>query len=189
MINRTHLLRGAALAFLAGTGLGAQSLSPWDAGLSLVVPFDSLKMITNARTPGGIVLEAGYNTKVHNTNLPLRLSLSVNDLPGKQAGAVEQSLVGYQAAADVIAPTGLDKLDMVAGASLNAWRLDYQDSTHQADGAVKGLKMGARFGFDYRVNPHWTASLLLQIVELGADAQSTKGYNPSWLQAGAKLRF
>ena len=49
--------------------------------------------------------------------------------------------------------------------------------------------MGGRFGFDYRVNTHFTASLLLQIVELGADAQSTKGYNPSWLQVGGTFRF
>jgi hypothetical protein len=189
MFSKTHLVKLAALAVLACGSLAAQTRSPWDAGLSLVMPLDGLKAVTQTGGLGGFVVEGGYNGLVHGTSLPFRLSGSVNVLPGKQVDYVKSSLLGYQVAVDVFAPSGLDRLSMVAGLSLNRWRWDYQDATHHTTPTLKGPKMGARFGFDYKVNPRLTASLLLQMTELGVDNQSSRGYNPSWLQAGAKYRF
>ncbi|HJV21159.1 MAG TPA: hypothetical protein VJ570_00625 [Holophagaceae bacterium] len=190
MFAHSNLLR-FAVAALACAGLSAQApaRSPWDAGASLVLPLDGLKKVTQASGLGGLVLEGGYNGYVHGTKLPFRASVSLNAFPGKEVDYVKSSLLGLQVAADVFAPTGIDRLSMVTGLSLNRWRWDYQDATHRVTSTMKGPKMGARFGFDYEVNPRLTASLLLQVTELGVDAQSIRGYNPTWIQAGAKYRF
>lgn len=193
MFSNIHLVKLATAALLACAGLGAQTsakpLGPWDGGLNLVLPLDGLKTVTQANGFGGITAEVGYNNLVHGTKLPFRASLSLNVLPGKEVDYVKSSLLGFQGAIDVFAPTGIDRLSMVTGLSLNRWRWDYQDATQHSTTTMKGPKMGARFGFDYQVNPKVTASLLLQMTELGVDPQSTRGYNPSWIQAGAKYRF
>ena len=188
MNTRKNLLGLAAAVLMAAGALAAQA-SPYDAGLSLVKPLDTLKAVNHASGFGGAVIEVGYNGLVFKTAQPYRLSLSVIDLPGKEAGYVKSSLLGFQGAADIFSPTGLDKLVLVAGLSLNGWRWNYQDATQHLDTTMKGTKFGARFGFDYHYSPKVTCSLLLQLVELGEDPKATQAYNPSWLQAGVKYRF
>jgi len=189
MSSRTHFVRCAALAILGGLCLGAQTPSSWDAGLNLVRPLDSLRMITQSGTPGGYTAEVGRNGLIHGGTIPYRLSASLTELPGKEVAGVKQSLQGFQVAADLFAASWIPKVSMVAGLSLNAWRWDYQDATHRSVNTMKGAKMGARFGFAYQASDRITASLLLQVVELGVDPQAIRGYNPSWLQAGATYRF
>jgi hypothetical protein len=189
MIIRHHLVRLAALALVGGTFLCAQDTSAFDAGLNVVVPLNTLKSITHTSGYGGFTAECGYSSHIRNTTVPFRLSASVNNLPGKQMDYTKNSLLGLQAAADVLTATASDRISMVAGLSLNAWRWDYQDPSVHTRTTMKGAKLGARFGFDYRASAQITTSLMLQMVELGTDAQSTKGYNPSWIQVGARYRF
>lgn len=192
-MNGTNLMRVAVLALVAATGMQAaepaKSESRWDAGAALVLPLDGLKAVTQKSGLGGMTAELGYNGRVYNTQLPFRVSASVNALPGEQKDYVKSSLLGLQLAADIVAPTGIDKLSMVVGISVNQWRWDYQDPTTHSKTTMKGPKAGFRWGFDYRLNRHWSASALLQMTELGVDAQAAHGYNPSWIQAGAKYRF
>ena len=205
MITSIHPVRFAAAILAGALALGAQAPSAsaaqapsasvaqtpsaFDAGCSIVLPLDTLKSVTHTSGLGGATLEFGYNTHVGSSTVPCRLSLSVNDLPGKEADYVKNSLLGFQAAADVFAPLEGTRLSFVAGLSLNAWRWDYQDASRHDQTSMKGAKFGARFGFDYRASNRVNLSLMLQMVELGTDALATRGYNPSWLQVGARYRF
>ena len=183
-----NLVRFAAAALLAAGALSAQT-GPWDASASLVLPLDGLKAVTQTKGLGGATLEGGYNNRIANTKIPFRLSASLNVLPGEEANYVKSSLLGLQGAAEVLVPTGFQRLDMVAGLSLNWWRWDYEDATHHATETIKGAKMGARFGFEYHIDRRWSASALLQMTELGVNPDHSHGYNPSWIQVGAKYHF
>ena len=189
MFPTNRLLSLGLLSLLALPALRAQALTSWDVGASLVLPLDGLKKVTQASGLGGFTAEAGYHGLVHGSALPFRLSASVLALPGKQVAYVKSSLLGFQVAADVFSPTGVDRLLLVTGLSVNQWRWDYQDATQHTKASLKGAKLGARFGFDYQLNPRVTARLLLQVTELGTDNQRIRSYNPSWVQAGAKYRF
>lgn len=190
MFSQSNLMRTAALVALACGSLAAQApSSPWDAGASLVLPLDGLKKVTHAGALGGLTLEGGYNGLVHGTRLPFRASVSLLHLPGRQEGDVKSSLMGLQVAADVVTTTGVDKLSTVLGFSATRWTWDYQDPTHRVRTTMRGPKLGFRFGFDYQVSARLTASCLLQQTELGTDNLSSRAYNPSWLQVGAKYRF
>lgn len=190
MITRTLILSFAAAMLAGGFQLCAQSPTPFDAGISLVLPLDTLKAVTHASGLGGATFEAGYNSTLGKTTVPCRVSLSINDLPGKETAYATSSLLGFQAAGDVMIPFAPgSRLSAVAGLSLNGWRWNYQDAGQHATNSMKGAKFGARFGFDYQASDRITASLMLQMVELGIDANATRGYNPSWIQAGARYRF
>ncbi|GLH74549.1 hypothetical protein GETHLI_30510 [Geothrix limicola] len=193
MFSRNHLMRLAALTLAGGTCLSAQAPSPassaFDAGLNVVMPLDTLKTITHASGLGGVTAEFGYSSQIRNTTVPFRLSVSVNHLPGKEVDYQKNSLLGFQGAADVFAPTGINRVSMVAGLSLNAWRWDFQDASNHTKSTMKGAKFGARFGFDFRVSDRVSTSLMLQMTELGTDNQAIQGYNPSWIQVGARYRF
>lgn len=187
-MSRTRFM-SLATALLGAASLQAQAPSPWDVGASLVLPLDGLKKVTHAGAFGGFIAEVGYHGLVNGTKLPFRASGSVNVLPGRQEGSVKSSLLGYQIAGDVFAPTGLDRLQLVVGLSLNRWTWDYQDPTGHTKSTMKGPKFGARLGFDWWMNKHLTATVLLQQTELGTDNRSSRAYNPSWLQVGATYRF
>jgi len=189
MITRNHLMGWAAITLFGSTALSAQASTSFDAGLSLVAGLPSLTSLTHSSGLSGFTAEAGYSGKVRNSTVPFRLSVSVNDLPGKEADYVKNDLLGVQVAADIYTNIGLSKVSIVTGLSLNAWRWSYQDATQHVDTRMKGAKMGARFGFDCAVSQRITATLMLQITELGTDKQSSVAYNPSWLQAGARYRF
>lgn len=190
MITRKIFLSFAAAVLAGGASLCAQTPTPFDVAVGLVLPLDGLKSVTQASGFGGATFEAGYNTTLGRSTVPLRLSVSVNDLPGKEKDYVKSSLLGYQAAGDVLIPvTPGSRVSVVTGLSLNRWHWDYQDPTHRDSDYMKGLKFGFRFGFEYHASDRITASLLLQMTELGTDANATRGYNPSWIQAGARYRF
>lgn len=190
MITRTIFLSFAAAVSAGGFLLCAQTPTPFDAGLALVLPQATLKSVTHASTVGGVTFEAGYTTTLGRSAVPCRVSVSLNDLPGKEVEYVKSSLLGYQAAADVLIPVvPASRLSVLTGLSLNRWHWDYQDATHRDSNYMKGAKFGARFGFEYHASDRVTASLVLQMVELGTDEYATRGFNPSWLQAGARYRF
>lgn len=179
----------ALAALMAGTTLLHAQSTRFDAGGSVVLPLDTLTAVTHHGGVAGLVVEGGYNSTLGSTGIPVRVSVSVNDLPGNQDGDVKSSLMGYQVAGDLRVPTGWGGLTGVVGVSLNGWRWDYQDATRHDVMSMKGAKFGARFGFDCPVAPRWTAALMLQLVELGTDNQATRPYNPSWIQAGLRYRF
>lgn len=189
MITTLRAFRTLALGLIACTALAAQERSPWDAGASLVYPLDGLKAVTQTSGLGGFTLEGGYNGLVRGSSLPFRASFSLNVLPGREKAFVKSSLLGAQVAVDTFAPVGLARTSLVMGLSLNQWRWDYQDATHHTTSTQKGAKMGARFGVDHQVSPRLTASVLLQVVELGTDSRAIHAYNPSWIQVGARYRF
>jgi hypothetical protein len=123
------------------------------------------------------------------TTVPLRLSLGINDFPGKDNAGVKQSLMGIQAAGDIFIETGVQHLSILTGVSINKWNEKISPEPAGYSASVKGIKFGARFGFEYQVNQNWSVNTMLQVVELGVNANSTKGYNPSWVQIGAKYHF
>lgn len=174
---------------LAGT-LAAQDAKRFDASLSWALATDNLKEITNASGAfGGFNADIGYNGKLIGTTVPLRLSLGVNDFPGKDREGVKQSLLGIQVAGDIFIDTGLKDLSIVTGVSLNKWTKDVSPKPADYSSDVKGIKFGVRFGLDYRLNPNWSMHTLLQVVEVGTDATGTKGNNASWVQIGAAYHF
>ena len=189
MNTRKHLMGWLTASLLGATALSAQAPRPFDAGLNLVAGLPALTSLTHASGLGGFTAEAGYNGLVKGSTVPFRLSASLNDLPGKEAAFVKSDLLGLQLAADISTDIGLRKVVMVSGLSLNTWRWTYQDATQKTEARMKGAKLGARFGFDIRLSERLTGSLLLQMTELGTDKLSSRGYNPSWLQAGARYRF
>ncbi len=184
-------LMAFALATLpfAGT-LSAQDAKRFDASLSLALATDNLKEITNASGAfGGFNVEVGYNGKLAGTTVPLRLSLGINDFPGKDRDGVKQSLLGFQLAGDIFIDTGFKDLSIVTGVSLNKWKKDVTPEPTGYSSDVKGIKFGARFGLNYQLNPTWTMHALLQVVEVGTDPMGTKGWNASWVQLGAAYHF
>lgn len=184
-------LMAFALATLPFTGtLAAQDAKRFDASLSWSLATDNLKEITNASGAfGGFNADIGYNGKLIGTTVPLRLSLGINDFPGKDRDGVKQSLLGIQASGDIFIDTGIKDLSIITGVSLNKWTKNVSPKPADYSSDVKGIKFGVRFGFNYRLNPSWSMHALLQAVEVGTDALATKGNNASWVQVGASYHF
>jgi hypothetical protein len=180
-----------ALAVLPFSGtLAAQDAKRFDASLSWSLATDNLKEITNASGAfAGFNASFGYTGKLAATTVPLRLSLGINDFPGKDRDGVKQSLLGVQAAADIFIDTGVRDLSLVTGVSLNKWTKDISPKPDGYSSDVKGIKFGARLGLNYRLNPSWSMHTLLQVVEVGTDPMATKGWNASWVEIGAAYHF
>lgn len=167
----------------------AQEAEGFDAGLALAVPNQSTTALTHAGGVSGGAVEGGYQGILRGTRIPYRVSVSVTGLRGREVDYAKSSLIGLQAAADVLVDIGVPKVALVTGLSLNSWRWDYQDKDQHVTPTFRGAKIGGRVGFDVRVSPRTTASLLLQMTEMGTDSTASKAYNPSWVQAGLRFRF
>jgi len=190
MIMRKHLAGLALTALAAGAGLGAQETRTGDAGFSLVCPLDGLKKITRQTgLAGGFTLELGTTGSVGGGTIPYRLSCSFNDFPGREVDAVQDTLMGVQVAGELLTPLGGSRFTLSTGASLNGWRWDHQEPGFHDTQSIKGVKFGGRLGLDFRVSPRFSVLALLQLTELGTDRQAIYGYNPSWLQVGARYHF
>ncbi|MCL1909282.1 MAG: hypothetical protein FWG12_07980 [Holophagaceae bacterium] len=153
------------------------------------------------------------------------------------------SLTSVQLNADLVVPLGNSSVSFVSGFSLNTWiknvsgKLGYQWGEKQSNGTVvihpagtvdnnvSGTvdnifgKFGLRFGIDYALNDKVTLAVMLQMTDLGTDAEfldldkfrssytSTTAENPtnmplaggnvagkravvpSWLQFGVRYHF
>ncbi len=164
-------------------------------GGAVTVANDSLKKVTLKTY--GVGLTVGLDRTLGDTNLGIRPAFSITWLPGK-VGPDESktSLTNLQVSTDLIIPTGLDRVKVVTGFSLNQWRyLASSPGNHPwgLDGnrAPKDLKFGFRAGLDVKITPKWSADALLQMVEFGStDSQfNSYNFNPTWVQVGVKYHF
>ena len=176
------------MALLAPLSLQGQEVQRFDVGGSAVWAFDGLKSVTN-NSFAGYHLEAGYNGKLAATDLPFRTSFGIHIFPGADKVGTKTSLTGYQINGDIFTKTGIDKVRLVSGISLNRWKVKEEAAGLSTNTSVKGIKFGGRLGLDYTASAHVSCSLMIQLVELGVDAGSTKGINPSWLEFGVRYRF
>jgi hypothetical protein len=189
MTMRTPLRLLALGAALACSGLAAQEAQKtWTAGAGFTIALDGLRAITHHSNGG--VLDFGYNGHLGNSTVPFRASLGYQYLPGTEDSGVKQSLTSLQLAGDILIDTPWKDLQFITGLSINKYKVKSEvvDVGNNTE-TVKGPKFGARLGMEYKINPAWSAQLLLQMTELGTDAAATTGINPSWLQLGVKFHF
>ncbi len=189
MTMRTPLRILALGAVLAGTGLVAQEADKtWTAGASISAALDGLKDITGKTN--GFVVDFGYNGHLGATTVPFRASLGYQLFPGTaNASGVKQSLTSIQLAGDIFVDSPWKNLKFITGLSLNQYKVKTESATVNTTDSAKGTKFGARLGLEYQFNAAWSAQALVQITELGTDANKSTGLNPSWAQFGVKFHF
>lgn len=189
-MNMKRILTVGALGFGMALGLQAQDAKPFAAGVSIVTPLDSLKTVTNASGFGGVTADFSYTGMLANSGVPFRASLGIALLPGKEEAGLKVSLLNYQLAGDILTKLGgNENLHLVTGISVNKWRATAEAGGISESENIKGLKFGGRLGLDYRINQQWSANVMLQAIELGAEPNGYFGVNPSWIQVGAKFHF
>ncbi len=191
-MNLKTKMMGLGLAALVASTLSAQDAKRWSVGLNYVVATDALKSVTNTSGAfGGMTADFGWTGKLASSDVPIRLSLGVNYLPGEAntPEEVKVSLVGYYLASDIYINTGVKDLRLTTGLSLNKWRGKAEVLGFSESESVKGVKFGARLGLDYQISENWSANLTYAVSELGLNADSTKGLNPAWVMLGAKFHF
>lgn len=189
-MNLKNVLMGMGLAaVVCGSSLSAQEFRGFDAGLNLT--YASGMNLKNQFTKQdlGFVVEGGYTGRLAATDVPFRLGLSINEFPGKSENDLKVSLMGFQVSGDLFVNTGFENLRLVTGISLNKWRSKAEAAGISETVTAKGVKFGGRMGLDYVIGNHWSASVMLQVVEYGTDKLQTVPLNPSWLQFGAHYRF
>ena len=195
------LVAGPLMAQSAGNGFSVSA--------DYIRGLDDLKKATNSIT--GFTLGAGYQNFIFNSEIPFRVSLNYQVLPGKSTDQdLKTSLKSVQVAGDIFVDTPVQHLRFVAGLSLQKYSVDNTGSIRDVDGALvksfpvdtgKGIKFGARLGFEYRFNRSWSGEVLYQLTELGstptvvgAEADPAQGLghggiNPAWVQLGARFHF
>jgi len=178
MLMKNILLTGT---LVIGAQLSAQETTRWDVGCAYLIGLDGLKSVTgNSQGYNG---QIGFNGHLASSEVPYRASLQVYQMPWNANDPANTGLRDIQLAGDVFTQTAFSNLRLLTGISFNKWARG-EDAT-----SVKGIKFGGRVGLDYAFDPHWTCELTVQIVELGTDANATRGLNPSWAQFGARYRF
>jgi hypothetical protein len=176
------------MALLMPLAAQGQEIKRFDVSGGAVFALDTLKTVTN-KTFSGIHLDAGFNGNLAATTIPFRASLGVNLLPGSEKDGLKVSLTGFQLNGDIFVKTGVDKLRLVSGISLNKWRAKAEAAGVSETETIKGIKFGGRLGLDYGINSNLSCGLMLQVVELGTDAGATRGINPSWVELGVRYSF
>ena len=135
-------------------------------------------------------MDFGYNGHVGNSTVPFRASLGYQFLPGSEDNGLKQSLTSFQLAGDIFIASPWKDLQLITGLSVNKYKVKSEAASFGSETeTVKGTKLGARLGLEYRFSPTWSGQLMVQMTELGTDAAATTGVNPSWIQAGAKFHF
>lgn len=195
-MNLKNKLMGLGLAALVAGSLGAQDVNRWSVGMGYLIPLDSTKTITD---PDGMTeslnLDFGYTAMLASTDVPVRISLGINNLPGSTTETLEKrSLFGMYLGADIYIKTGIENLSLVTGINLNKWRLKYKAPGIDEDESVEGVKFGGRLGLDYRINARFSVNLSVNATELGVDRVGmaefgNQGWNPSWVQVGGRFHF
>lgn len=196
-------IQTAVLALLA-LPLGAQG-SGYSLGGTLMVSNDSyvggLSKVTHSNS--GFGLNVGYNTKVYQTDVPVRISLAVNRFPGKAQNGLTTSLTQVQLAGDLLLATGFQRLRGIAGLSLNNYSASFSGVESQTPEDVehhfpfkdtKGLKVGFKLGLEYDLAPNWRGEVAFQQTELAGKKTSDPlvrvgGLNPAWVQVGIRYDF
>jgi len=188
------------LGFLA-MPLAAQS-SPVSVGGALMLGLDSYKKVVNNST--GFLVDVGWNTNLSKTgSVPIRLSLGVGLMPGKETNGLKTSLTLLQLSGDLLIKTNVEPLRGVFGFSLNKYtaKLSGEESQSTLDvdhhfpfHDVDGIKGGLRMGMEYTFHKQFTAQLLLQTTELGGRQRMDPlirkgGLNPAWIQCGVRYSF
>jgi len=190
-MNLKTKMMGLGLAALAASSLGAQDAKTWSVGLNYALATDALKGVTNASGAfGGVTADFGWNGKLASSDVPIRISLGVNNLPGKaDADGLKISLLGYYLGGEIFINTGVKNLRLTTGLTLNKWKAKAQAPGFSETENVKGVKFGARMGLDYQFTPNWSANVTYAVSELGLNADMTQGLNPAWVMLGAKYHF
>ncbi len=189
-------IAGAA-ALMSSASLSAATPEGWFLGGAVTFANDSLKVATNKTT--GLNFNVGLDRQIGDTNVGFRPGLGITFLPGEWKDDAKISFTGIQLTADLVIQTGIEHFTMITGLSVNNWRYlsdtrNGAESPFGLDGnfAPDAVKLGFRVGFDYKINEHLTADLLLQMTEFGnhpSDEFSFRNINPTWLQAGVKYHF
>jgi hypothetical protein len=192
-------IRPFLLALLA-LPLAAQS-SGFSVGGGLIAGLDSYKKAVNSNTGFGV--NAAFDTVVHGTDVPIRLQVGLDSMPGKATNGLKTSLTHVQLASDLLVDTGVSGLRGLAGLSLNSYSASFSgtESTSASDAShhfpfkdVKGIKLGLRLGLEYAFDKAWSGEVVLQQTELAGQDKSDPlvrvgGVNPAWLQVGVRYRF
>ncbi len=188
----------AAATLVALPSLRAEDVQGMFVGGAVTVANDSLKKVTGKTY--GVNLNIGLDRTIADTNIGFRPAFGVTWLPGKVvADGSKTSLTNLQISTDLIVPTGIDRLHLVTGISLNLWRYLASPATGTGENpwgldgskAPNKLKFGFRGGLDVKITEKWTAEVLLQMVEFGSPTADVnwKNINPTWIQAGVKYHF
>ncbi len=205
---------------MALVGLLVLPLAAKDGELSLggsaILALDGLKKATN--NSFGVSFTGGYETTFYKSDVPLRLSASLALMPGSEtsynlksgtltaSGSLKTSLTLLQASGDVLITTSNPALRGIAGLSISSYSLttngteeirpefDGYASAHHPVKDAKGLKVGLRFGLEYRFSDKLSGEVLFQQTELAGkqkfDAQTrVGGVNPAWLEVGVRYHF
>lgn len=188
MMMRNSLRLLALGAALACTGLAAQETQKtWSAGASCTVALDSLKNVTY--NTYGYDVDFGYNGHLGNTTVPFRASVGYQYFPGTTNAGLRQSLTSYQLAGDIFVASPWKDVQFITGLSVNRYKQENETATAKTKDNIKGTKLGARLGVEFGITPSWSAQVLLQLTEMGTNANQSSGINPSWVQAGVKYHF
>lgn len=190
-MNLKNALMGLGLAATMAGTLGAQDLKHWSVGMGYLRPLDSTRTWNNSHGLGAnLNVDFGYTTMLASTDVPVRISLGFNNLPGDETSTDEKlSFRGMYLGADLYIKTGVENLSLVTGLSLNKWRASYDAPGISESESVKGVKFGGRLGVDYQLTPRFSLNVFLTAVELGTDSTATQGVNPSWIQVGGRFHF
>ena len=114
---------------LSGVALIAAPLSAqekpitFNVGGAYMSTFDDIQNVTHKSS--AYQLSVGMTTHLLGTDVPFRVTLADNVLPGATHGItnIKSSLNGVQLAGDVLIGSGLDNLNFVTGLSINKWSL------------------------------------------------------------------
>lgn len=189
MTMKTPLRFLALGAALTCSGLVAQETQKsWTAGASMTQALDGLKGVTHKTT--GFIVDFGYNGHLGNTDVPFRASLGYQLFPGSDYEGLKQSLTSMQLAGDIFVASPWKNLQFITGLSLNKYQVKAELAGLGSETeTVKGIKFGARVGAEYKFSPAWSGQMMLQMTELGTNADGSRGFNPSWIQVGVKFHF
>jgi len=199
-MNFRTAMMGLGVAALQVLPASAQEMRHWSASLNYVIPTENLKEITNAQDKyAGLNFDFGYMGHLGATSVPLRTSLGINYMPGREReGGAKASLTGYYLATDVYVNSGIKNLQFLTGISLNKWRASVEvPGIIDESRTIPGIKFGGRIGFAYQMTPALSLDGILQVVELGHDqfmedpmpTAGGKGINPAWFQLGVRYSF
>ncbi|BDU71875.1 hypothetical protein [Mesoterricola silvestris] len=173
----------------------------FSAGGGVILGLDSYKKAVNSTT--GFMINAGWETTLAKTDVPVRVALNLGTMPGKALNGLKTSLTLAQLSGDLLLDTGVPRLRGVFGLSLNSYKASFSgdespaifDAEHHFPfHDCKGLKGGLRAGLEYALTSRVTVEALLQATELAGrqrnDALIRQGaINPAWLQLGARYQF
>lgn len=203
-------MRAMNSAILAGALLATAPMMAqgrFSASGSVVGAMDSLKKVTNQDL--GLSLGVGYESVIESARLPWRVSVNGHYFGGKkQDDGLTSKLSSVQVAGDVFVATPIESLRFFTGLTVNKYFLSNSGTTRDTNGdlvamwpvdTAKGLKLGARAGFEMEFTKHLSGEVMVQFTELGSTPNVVRdegatglgqgGINPSWIEIGVRYNF